>query len=75
MPNLKFDANAFEDLKCWVEHDRKMALRVIMLISEVQSTPFTGAVQPERLKSEGAGSKKNEKWVVTLLGDCASLVP
>jgi photosystem II stability/assembly factor-like uncharacterized protein len=27
--NLEFDANVFEDLQWWVEHDRKMALRIM----------------------------------------------
>ncbi len=52
MQNLEFDANAFEDLQWWVEHDRKMALRVFKLIQEVQRTPYEGAGQPEPLKHE-----------------------
>ena len=40
MRNLEFDANAFEDFEWWVEHDRKMALRILKLIREVQRTPL-----------------------------------
>ena len=28
MKNLEFDVHAFEDLAWWVEHDRRMALRI-----------------------------------------------
>ncbi len=55
MPNLEFDANAFEDLEWWVEHDRKIALKIIALIREVQRTPYTGTGQPEPLKHELSG--------------------
>jgi toxin YoeB len=52
---LEFDQHAFEDLEWWVEHDRRMALRITKLIREVQRTPFEGAGQPEPLKHELAG--------------------
>ena len=55
MPNLEFDSNAFEDLKWWVEHDRKTALKIIALIIEIQRTPYMGTGQPERLKHDLAG--------------------
>ena len=55
MKNLEFDANAFEDLHWWVEHDRKVALRVFKLIQEVQRTPYEGTGQPEPLKHELTG--------------------
>jgi len=53
--NLEFDANAFEDLEWWVAHDRKMALRILKLIREVQRTPYEGTGQPEQLKHDLAG--------------------
>jgi toxin YoeB len=31
---LEFDADAFEDLAWWVEHDRTQALRIIRLIQQ-----------------------------------------
>ncbi len=52
---LEFDANAFEDLGWWVEHERKTALRIIKLIREVQRSPFEGTGQPEELRHELAG--------------------
>ncbi len=55
MKNLEFDANAFEDLQWWVEHDRKVALRVFKLIQEAQRAPYEGTGQPEPLKHELTG--------------------
>ena len=55
MKLLEFDADAFEDLVWWVEHDRKQALRLLRLIKEVQRNPYEGAGQPERLKHELVG--------------------
>jgi toxin YoeB len=55
MQNLEFDANAFEDLEWWVEHDRRMALRLFKLIEETRRTPYEGAGQPEQLKHDLAG--------------------
>ncbi len=53
--NLEFDADAFEDLAWWVEHDRRIALRICKLIEEVQRTPYEGTGQPEQLKHDLAG--------------------
>jgi toxin YoeB len=53
--NLEFDANAFDDLRWWVEHDRRVAMRIMKLILEVQRDPHQGAGQPEPLKHELAG--------------------
>jgi toxin YoeB len=53
--SLEFDPHAFEDLAWWVEHDRKVALRMIKLIREIQRSPFEGTGQPEPLKHELTG--------------------
>lgn len=55
MKNLVFDTAAFEDLEWWVEHDRRIALRILKLIREVQRTPYEGTGQPEQLKHELSG--------------------
>lgn len=55
MQNLEFDSDAFEDLEWWIEHDRRIALRLMKLIREVQRTPYEGTGQPEQLKHELAG--------------------
>lgn len=44
-----------EDLKYWVEIDRKTALRIFQLIEAVMRDPFRGIGKPEPLKSLGSG--------------------
>lgn len=44
-----------EDLRYWVETDRKIALRAFELIEAVMRDPFTGIGKPEPLKYMGAG--------------------
>ena len=48
--NLEFDQNAFDDLRYWVEIDRKKAKKILSLIEEIKRTPFTGTGKPEPLK-------------------------
>lgn len=55
MKSLEFDPSAFEDLAWWVQRDRKIALRIIELILDVQRNPFSGKGKPEPLKHELAG--------------------
>ncbi len=44
-----------DDLKYWVETDRKIALRIFQLIESVMGDPFHGIGKPEPLKFLGAG--------------------
>lgn len=44
-----------EDLRYWVETDRKVALRIFELIEAVLRNPFTGIGKPEPLKYVLAG--------------------
>ena len=44
-----------EDLKYWVETDRKTALRIFQLIEAIMRNPFQGIGKPEPLKFLGAG--------------------
>jgi len=53
--NLEFDPAALDDLAWWVQRDRKLALRIIRLVQEVQKDPFQGIGKPEPLKYELAG--------------------
>ncbi len=48
--NLEFDNNAFDDLRYWVDVDRKKAQKIMGLIEEIKRTPFTGTGKPEPLK-------------------------
>jgi toxin YoeB len=53
--NLVFDAAALEDLKWWVQRDRKKAIRVLELIEDVRRDPFVGKGKPEPLRRELTG--------------------
>lgn len=55
MRAVEFDPNGFEDLVWWIENDRKVALRIVMLIREIQRMPFQGRGKPEPLKHELKG--------------------
>lgn len=44
-----------EDLRFWVETDRKTALRALDLIEAVMRDPFDGIGKPEPLKYLGSG--------------------
>jgi toxin YoeB len=44
-----------EDLRWWVAHDRKTALRVLDLVEAVLRDPFAGIGKPEPLKYLGSG--------------------
>jgi toxin YoeB len=47
-----------EDLRYWVDTDRKTALRVFQLVEAVLRDPFTGIRKPEPLKFSGAWSRR-----------------
>jgi toxin YoeB len=49
-----------EDLRYWIETDRKIALRVFDLIEAILRDPFTGIGKPEPLKHvlSGAWSRR-----------------
>lgn len=55
MKSLEFEPRAFEDLAWWIQQDRKIALRIIRLIENIQQTPFEGLGKPEPLKHELRG--------------------
>lgn len=44
-----------QDLRHWVETDRKTALRALRIVEAVLRDPFTGIGKPEPLKYLGAG--------------------
>ena len=55
-----FQPEFLEDLRYWVETDRKVALRAFDLIEAVLREPFTGIGKPEPLKHllSGAWSRR-----------------
>jgi toxin YoeB len=42
-----------DDLRHWVEHDRKLALKVLDLIEAARRDPFAGLGKPEPLRNLG----------------------
>ena len=62
-----------EDLRYWVEIDRKIAMRAFDLIEAVMRDPFTGIGKPEPLKylSPGVWSRRltQEHRLVYLIRD------
>jgi toxin YoeB len=50
-----FQREFLEDLRYWVQADRKQALRVLDLVEAVLREPFTGIGKPEPLKRLGPG--------------------
>jgi toxin YoeB len=51
-----FHAEFREDLRFWVEHDRRVALRALDIIEAVLRDPFEGIGKPEPLKYLAAGT-------------------
>jgi toxin YoeB len=45
-----FQLEFIEDLRYWVETDRKLAIRALDLIETILRDPFTGIGKPEPLK-------------------------
>jgi toxin YoeB len=52
---LAFDPNALEDLRYWIDKDRRKALKIVDLIEAALKSPFEGIGKPEPLKFELAG--------------------
>jgi len=42
-----------EDLKYWVKHDRKTALKILALVEAITRDPFNGPGKPEPLRFLG----------------------
>ena len=45
-----FEAEFIDDLRYWIEHDRRIALKAFELIEAVLREPFIGIGKPEPLK-------------------------
>lgn len=62
-----------EDLRYWVESDRRTALRIFKLIEAVMRDPFQGIGKPEPLKflETGVGSRRitQEHRLVYVVGN------
>jgi len=68
-----FQPEFIEDLRFWVETDRKLALRSFDLIEAILRDPFSGIGKPEPLKylTPGAWSRRltQEHRIVYLVRD------
>lgn len=68
-----FQQEFIEDLRYWVETDRKLALRVFDMIEAILRDPFEGIGKPEPLKylTPGAWSRRvtQEHRIVYLVRD------
>jgi len=68
-----FEPEFREDLRYWVETDRKTALRAFDLVEAILRDPFTGIGKPEPLKylAPGLWSRRltQEHRIVYLVGD------
>lgn len=51
-----FTPEFLEDLRWWLETNRKTALRVLDLVEATMRDPFTGIGKPEKLKHWEAGA-------------------
>jgi len=54
-PTAVFHPEFREDLRYWIEQDRKVALRVLELVEAVIREPFSGIGKPEPLKGPLSG--------------------
>lgn len=52
---LEFKPQAFEDLQYWVQHQPKVAKRLLRMVEETLKDPFGGIGKPEPLKNELSG--------------------
>jgi toxin YoeB len=68
-----FQPEFIEDLRYWVETDRKLALRAFDLIEAILRDPFNGIGKPEQLKylTPGSWSRRltQEHRIVYLVRD------
>ena len=68
-----FQPEFIEDLRYWVETDRKLAIRIFDLIEGILRDPFEGIGKPEPLKylTPGAWSRRltQEHRIVYLVRD------
>jgi toxin YoeB len=52
---LVLDRNALEDLRWWVNKDKRTAAKILQLMEESVRNPFQGRGRPEALKFELGG--------------------
>ncbi len=56
MRAVEFSTDALADFAWWIETDRRVALRVVRMLTGIQRTPFDGTGKPERLRGDLSGA-------------------
>ena len=59
-----FHSEFRQDVRYWVETDRRVALRVLQLVEAILGDPFAGIGKPEPLKHQLAGA-----WARRITGE------
>jgi len=52
---IVFADRGWEDFTHWVENDRKIAIRIVRLIKDIEREPFEGLGKPEPLRHDLTG--------------------
>ncbi len=52
---LVFSDRGWEDFSYWVEHDRRIAKRILRLISAIERDPYEGLGKPKPLRHDLTG--------------------
>jgi len=55
MRNILLDIQAVEDLKWWIQQDKRIALKTMELIETLPDNPFKGKGKPEMLRFNLSG--------------------
>ncbi len=55
MKKISFEKKAFFEYEDWIRTDRKLALRIAILIKDIIKEPFDGIGKPEALKYDFKG--------------------
>jgi toxin YoeB len=53
--NVTFTPTSLDDLRYWLNTDKRQADRIMALIEEIRRTPFDGSGKPEPLRFQLAG--------------------
>jgi toxin YoeB len=55
MRRVIFEGRVFEDFTDWANQDKRIYVKIVELIRDIQRSPFTGLGKPEPLKHDLAG--------------------
>jgi len=50
MRNILFESHAFEQFNSWAAENKKVYVRIVKLINNIQRSPFEGLGKPEPLR-------------------------